>query len=64
MLPPVDQSCRQDPDRDVEALRRPPQQVKSLLRSAAVLSHQDDLGLLDHRRRARPVRAQGRGSGL
>ena len=60
----VDKPRRQDPDRKVEPLRRPPQQVKSLVGTAALLGHQDALGLLDYRHGVRLDRTERRSFSL
>ena len=60
----VDKPRRQDPDRNVESLRCPPQQIKSLIGAAIVLCHQDALGLLDHWHSVQSRGTEGRNSSL
>src|SRR5262249_39844366 len=60
----VGEPRRQDPDRNVEPLRRPPQQIESLIGPTTVLGHQHALGLLDHRHSVQPGRPERRGPSL
>src|SRR5215475_13669200 len=60
----VDKPRRQDPDRNVELLRRPPQQIKGLIRATTPLGHQDALRLLDHRHGVQLGRTERHRSGL
>src|SRR5215469_1099819 len=60
----VDKPRRQDPDRNVESLRRPAQQIKSFIGATAPLGHQDALGLLDHWHSVRLGRTERYGSSL